>query len=331
MLSRKLFCAIPYGVTEIDRRFMKKLCVALSRTHNDSAYVAAHWEKQPVVYIATWEGSHAYCRDAEPNFKEVFFCFTGKPIEDWAPNDHAFNKENTISIKTDCKGDIIRELAKIESDKKQLRIIGMIDHDVSITSSQINQLLEIGRENQLGLWQSSMRSGQGLTVNWDHLKTTDFSSPIREVPCIEGMMPFMLNSCIVETAQASQWNISSWGLDEYTWTFWAAFRGVQPTVINSVAVENTEETSSYNRVFRNGLTAANEHNLARSICRRAISLTFLSKDISAPNFLKNLSKVGAKPLQDLVITYSPVSRVESKSRFTERVLSLLNKFYRLYP
>lgn len=327
MITGFLYSVTPYAIKNLDNRYYAEKIVRRGQKAFIDEIRKEAWRERPVVYIATYDGKHAYRKTEKEEFEARYFNFTGNPKSERITQlaaDHV-----VINTKTDCKGDIIREVSAIEERENTTRIIGMIDHDVEITSAKINGLLKIGEEHKLLLWQASMLKGEGLTVNWEHTARQQ-SSGYREVPCIEGMMPFMTNRCLIDTSPGMRWNISSWGIDNHAWSAWCKIIGIHPCVIDEISVCNREETSSYKKVFRNSLTAEEEHVLARNITREALETALKSSKDPKKQlgiFKEMLERSGRQDIDQLLESYKPKQLCGKKSWATEKYIQLITKAY----
>lgn len=327
MITEFLYRNTPYAIKNLDNRYYAKKTVGPEQKALRDSITQETWGKRPVVYIATYDGNHAYQKTEKEEFEARYFNFTGDPKSEQITRLAAHHV--VFNIKTDCKGDIIREVSAIEERENTTRVIGMVDHDVEITSAKINALLKTGEEYKLLLWQASMLEGEGLTVNWDHTARQQ-NSRYREVPCIEGMMPFMTNRCLIDTSPGMRWNISSWGIDNHAWSAWCKIIGIHPCVIDEISVCNREETSSYKKVFRNSLTAEEEHLLARNITRKALETALKSsKDPKKQMgiFKEVLEECGRQDINQLLETYKPKQLCSKKSWATEKYIQLITKAY----
>ena len=91
-----------------------------------------------------------------------------------------------------------------------------------------------------------------------------------------------------------------------------------------------EETSSYKKVFRNSLTAEEEHLLARNITRKALETALKSsKDPKKQMgiFKEVLEECGRQDINQLLETYKPKQLCSKKSWATEKYIQLITKAY----
>jgi hypothetical protein len=140
-----------------------------------------------------------------------------------------------------------------------------LDDDLTVDTVTLNSLFLVGDSLNLDLYQPALTK-DSYSSHW-HLKqyhsitgvTTDY--PVRKVPFVEIMCPFMSRQTVEKAAPTFDLNISSWGLDCYIWPKLVN----NCYVIDALPVGHMRQPGRRDRVQRNGLTPAQECEIVRKI------------------------------------------------------------------
>ncbi len=213
-------------------------------------------QKKSIVAIA-WNGVDEPCAsvsfDVAAEFTILLFNFSGNERVPLAGN--TFYYDQLLSKRTEFKGHLLRELHEyLQNDNYEY--IGLIDDDIRLKISDINQLLRIAAVNQLDACQPS------LTHNSYHSFQFNLHRPgveLLPVPWVEIMCPFYRKELFDACYPLCEHNISSYGIDKYAIPFYQQLLNMKRTaVIHAVQITHLKAVTDGDKRFSNGLTARQE-------------------------------------------------------------------------
>jgi hypothetical protein len=104
---------------------------------------------------------------------------------------------------------IVQNLPRISA---KYEFYGFFDDDLSISTSDINRLFEIGRRWRLELFQASL-DPQSLHISHEFLARRDLVDAPRAVPFVENQMPIFSRAALTACRPTFSLSQSGWGLD----------------------------------------------------------------------------------------------------------------------
>ncbi len=143
---------------------------------------------------------------------------------DWLLYDYSGNAESTnqtfpipkyfISIKSECKGDVINNIFNylLENKIKNFPYIGLIDDDIFLTTSDLNKLLFIAELEKLDVFQASL-SHDSYFHHRQFVNKPGYI--IQKTDWVEIMAPFYSNEVFFESGKYFNKSISGTGIDVY--------------------------------------------------------------------------------------------------------------------
>ena len=186
--------------------------------------------------------------DASPRFRLGYFDYTGSGF---VP-PHASPADLRFSAKVPGKGALMAHLA--QQSLGDFEYLAVIDHDIEISVTAINQLLLVARSFQLDLFQPSLSADSHCSH--PHLQVRH-ESALRETTLVECMMPFFSHRAFGLASQYFQESQSGWGLD-YLWSHKIRQDDGKLAVIDCVVAKHLNPISSQHWKFANGETAMDE-------------------------------------------------------------------------
>jgi hypothetical protein len=139
------------------------------------------------------------------------------------------------------------------------RYYAFLDDDLTIDALTLNKLFLVGDCLDLKLYQPALT--QGSYGSHGHLFQSHWESPVRKVPFVEIMCPFMSRRFVEKASPMFDLNISAWGLDMCVWPKLTD----DCYVIDSIPVAHLRAPERRDRVQRNGLTPAQEYEIVRKM------------------------------------------------------------------
>ncbi len=140
------------------------------------------------------------------------------------------------------------------------RYYAFLDDDLTVDAVTLNRLFVVGDSLGLDLYQPALTSNSF----YSHQSLCQFSGidsyPIREVPFVEVMCPFMSRKLVEKVSPLFDLNISGWGLDMHVWPKFA-----KPYVIDKLPVAHMRQPARRDRIQRNGLTPHQEYEIIRKM------------------------------------------------------------------
>ena len=210
-------------------------------------------DRQTALVVYAWDGKSTplgpVTADEAPQFDVLVFDYSGGAA---APAGMAL-----LSVKTQCKGEIYREVHRwLEASPGRYDYVALIDDDIELSWSGINRMLEIARARGLDSFSAT------LTHDSYHAHARFLQRPggeVRPVKWVEVMMPFYRTALFMAGAAYYAHSISSYGLDQFVLPTLQKLTGHEAVaVIDAVAVRHMRPITSDDKVFSNGLTAHQE-------------------------------------------------------------------------
>lgn len=134
-----------------------------------------------------------------------------------------------------------------------------LDDDLTVDTVTLNRLFTVGECLGLDLYQPALT--RDSHCSHAHLKQGILSGhPIRKVPFVEIMCPFMSRKMVEKAAPTFDLNVSAWGLDCYIWP-----KLSDGYVIENLHVSHMRQPARRDRVQRNGLTPQQECEIIRKM------------------------------------------------------------------
>ena len=221
---------------------------------------------QPLVLVS-WDGSgtplQCLLADARPRFELVLFDYSGRHAEGPLLCDGMVCQ--VLSAATECKGEIYDHLARWLAQRGSVpEYVALIDDDVLLTLSGINLALHVARCSGLDVFSPSLSHDSEFTHRWTlHRPHRMF----HRAAWVEVMMPFYRGALFAAGAPHFEGNVSSWGIDKYLIPTLQQLLGFANTaIVDAVMASHLRPITSGQKVFRNGLTAAQEMQALRERC-----------------------------------------------------------------
>lgn len=220
---------------------------------------------RPVVLIS-WDGKSPPLQminiDAEPRFDLLVFDYSGKHQESRLEVQGLAG--TLLSEPTECKGDIYQALARHLAGRALPEFVSLIDDDILLSISAINETLHIGRCAELDSFSPCLSHDSFYSHRWTLQRGSNLLNP---VDWVEVMMPFYRGELFMAAAPHYAGNVSSYGIDKYLMPTVQKLSGLDRTaLVNSVVASHMRPISSGGKVFRNGVTAITERAQMRSHC-----------------------------------------------------------------
>jgi hypothetical protein len=176
-----------------------------------------------------------------------------------------------LSVKTACKGEILAALARerqaLGSQSRCDRWIGLIDDDIAVAVSQINQTLQRAAElNSLCCAPALPADGQACVPHMQSQSTSSW----RTVPWVELKLPFVRMDLFEAAAPFYPLSISGYGLDCFVYPYLAKVLDLpgEMHVFDDLIVRDCRPHRSGEWVFANGLTGLEEARRLHGLCLR---------------------------------------------------------------
>jgi hypothetical protein len=222
----------------------------------------------PPLVLFSWDGREAplsrVLLDAVPAFETVLFDYSGRSAE--GPAAWRGIAGQSLSGATECKGEIYTRLADWLAARggPLPEYVALIDDDVLLSVSGINEALHIGRCSGLDVFAPSLSHDSQFSHRWTLHRSHRL---FHRVAWVEVMMPFYRGALFAAAAQHIDGNVSSWGIDKYLVPTLQKLAGLESTaIVDAVMASHQRPISSGGKVFRNGLTADAEAAKLRARC-----------------------------------------------------------------
>jgi hypothetical protein len=221
---------------------------------------------RPLVLVS-WDGTSPPLGllhvDVRPEFEVVLFDYSGQPRE------RELLVHGTtctvLSAKTECKGEIYSALARHLSTRDTWpEYVGLIDDDVIVSVGDLNYALHVARCAQLDSFSPSLSHDSEFTHRWTLRQPNRL---FHRVDWVEVMMPFYRGQLFAAGSPHYGGSISSWGIDKYLMPTLQKLLGLdRVAVIDAVMASHRRPVTSGAKVYRNGLTAAEESARLKALC-----------------------------------------------------------------
>ncbi|MFT3967637.1 MAG: hypothetical protein QM690_17325 [Sphingobium sp.] len=215
-------------------------------------------ERSLVVF--TWDGGSLdhIDMDAEPAFDILLFDFTGRaacPGNDWP----------FLSQKTECKGDVLRVASRyLRQDPFLPDYVALFDHDIKVSISDINRLLDIAQREKLDSFAPALTHDSHYSYPRFLQKP---GSTLRRTAWVEVMMPFYRTELFLAASEFYENSITAYGVDNFVMPLFQKILGMENVaIIDRVTVTHMHPVSSGSRICSNGLTPYRERMIARRDC-----------------------------------------------------------------
>lgn len=229
---------------------------------------------RPVVLVS-WDGKSlplAYVQlDAVPDFDWLLFDYTGS--QPAGLRELRGQRVRLLSAATECKGEIFHHLAEHLAERQAERqdsggglpeFVALIDDDILLSVSQINQALHLGRCLELDVFAPTLSRDSAYSYDWT------LSQPqtiCREVDFVEVMMPFYRGEVFLAGRAQYRGNVSSWGVDWYLIPTVQQLTGrTRTAVLDVVMASHRRPVTSGGKIYRNGLNAMQEAMAMKQAC-----------------------------------------------------------------
>jgi hypothetical protein len=140
------------------------------------------------------------------------------------------------------------------------RYYAFLDDDLTVDAVTLNRLFLVGDSLNLDLYQPALTSNSYCSHQTLLQSSGIDSYPIREVPFVEVMCPFMSRKMVEKVSCLFDLNISGWGLDMHVWP-----KFTKGYVIDRLPVAHMRLPARRDRVQRNGLTPFEEYEIIRKM------------------------------------------------------------------
>ncbi len=230
----------------------------------------------PDRVLISWDGQEPQAcllrLDEPAGFELVLFDYSGRASRPdalpagWPP------RWRWLSRATACKGEILDVLAvELSAWDGGGGWIGLLDDDIAIAVSQINQTL--ARAAELGSLCCSPVLPADEPACVPHMRKQG-AGPWRSVPWVELKMPFVRADLFQAAAPFYPLSISSYGIDCFVYPYWARVLdlpgGLQ--VFDDLVVRDCRPHRSGGLIFANGLTGLQEAQRLHRLCLRHLAL-----------------------------------------------------------
>ena len=241
--------------------------------------------KKKSIAVIAWNGVQQPCAvvdfDTSAAFTILLFNYSGNGLT--PPASDSYYYDLLINQRTEFKGHLLRELYAYLKDNDSYQYIGIIDDDIRIKISDINQLLSIAEANQLDSFQPS------LTHDSDHsfqFNLHQAGVELLSVPWVEIMCPFYRKELFDACYPLCEDNITSYGIDKYAVPFYQQLLNMKSTaVIHAVQITHLKVVTDGDKRFSNGLTARQEGERLRKailyLIRTEYAETFTKETVAA--------------------------------------------------
>lgn len=225
--------------------------------------------------LVSWDGSSAPLEaihlDAPPDFDWVLFDYSGRSTAGpWHTADG--QRVWRLSQATECKGDIYQALAAHLAEHCRQAppptYVGLLDDDIVTSVSDLNRALHIARTQGLDVFSMTLSHDSHCSHRWMRSQGRNM---LRHVDWVEVMMPFYRSDLLLAAAPHLQGNTSSWGVDRYLMPMLQKLHGLERTaLLDRLVAAHLRPVTSGQRVYRNGLTAAQERDAMKRHCQQQL-------------------------------------------------------------
>lgn len=223
------------------------------------------------IVVVSWDGHSAPIAYLEQDVAAQFDLF----IFDYSGQDHsaeiqAISPAYYYSKKTECKGDILEAVYDylIHQKKVSFSFIGILDDDILIRFSDINQLLFIANIENLDVFQASLAHDS----YYHHRQFIQKSGyVIQPTYWVEIMAPFYSYEVFFEAGKEFKRSISGTGIDVYLIPTVQVLLGKTKTaVVHAVKMKHCRPIRTDNRIFSNGKDNLTEIAELQAYCKSIV-------------------------------------------------------------
>jgi hypothetical protein len=218
--------------------------------------------------MISWDGigEHLPCIlvDAKPDFDILIIDYSGK-----SKDNPKFNAKglpaSLLSRVTQCKGDLFQVVGDyLEENSLLPEYIGMLDDDIVISIADINKALHLAKIKKLDIFSPVLTHDSEFSHRW---MLQQPHRAIREVDWVEVMMPFYRAEIFMAARPFFQGFVTSWGFDKYLFPMiQKILEKPHCGLIDIVSASHFRPVTSQLKVYRNGLTAAQEMQNMKKLC-----------------------------------------------------------------
>ncbi|WP_157118852.1 hypothetical protein [Azohydromonas lata] len=201
--------------------------------------------------------------DVPPQFEVLLFDYSGSTTEPYVVV-HGVQCRVLAGV-TECKGEIYSALARHLQQRGTVPpFVGLIDDDVVLSVSGINYALHLGNCLEWSSFSPALSHDSIYTHRWSLRQP---SRLYHATDWVEVMMPVYRGDLFMAGAPYYEGNVSSWGIDKYLMPTLQQLMGMQRTaIVDAVMAAHTRPVTSGMKVYRNGLTAAQERERMKQLC-----------------------------------------------------------------
>jgi hypothetical protein len=225
-----------------------------------------------VTVLISWDGRalplSCVHLDAVPDFELILFDYSGRAVSGTSLTLErgAFRlAAKVLSERTECKGEIFQALGRHLGGCSEIpEYVGVLDDDIVITVADINRTLHIARIKQLDVCSPALTHDSAFSHRWTLQQPHILA---REVPWIEVMMPFYRGDLLLAAVPFFSGFVSSWGFDNFLFPMMQKLTGAERCgLIDVVTASHYRPVSSQTKVYKNGMTAAQELVAVKKVC-----------------------------------------------------------------
>ena len=219
------------------------------------------------VVLFSWDGHSTPLRmlhmDTPPQFEVLLFDYSASTTEPYIVVHGV--QCRVLAGATECKGEIYSALAHHLQQRGTVpQFVGLVDDDVVLSVSGINYALHLGRCLEWDSFSPALSHDSVYTHRWSLRQP---SRLYHATDWVEVMMPFYRGELFMAGAPYYEGNVSSWGIDKYLMPTLQQLMGMQRTaIVDAVMATHTRPVTSGMKVYRNGLTAAQERERMKQRC-----------------------------------------------------------------
>jgi hypothetical protein len=190
-------------------------------------------------------------------------------------------------VSTEFKGQILKAVYEHYQKDTSFEYICFMDDDIEINVSSINKLIDTAYAYELDAFQAAVHPDSYHSFRFNELKQ---GREIVYVSWVEIMMPFYRKDLFDAAHNFYEYNISSYGIDQYAIPYYQQLLGmIKTAVIHSVSMKHLKLVTDGRKVFSNGLTARQEAELVRkNIIKLIKKEPFINYN---EEFLKNVLEI----------------------------------------
>ena len=264
-------------------------------------------EQQKSLVVITWDGVSTplscILKDAHQNFDILIYDYSGLSKQ---PEIATITSHHFVSIKSECKGDILQNvhsyLSKIEN--LSYKYIGNLDDDIYFSITDLNKLFFIAELEKLDVFQASL-SHDSYYNHRNFIHKPGYQ--ILKTWWVEIMSPFYSFEIFMEAGQYFNKSISGTGIDVYLIpTIQQLLNKTNTAVIHAVQMKHCRPIRTDGRVFSNGKTNLQEIQELNTFCREMVAAKKMHVDSDFMENVLNKKYVFGIPLRDKIKRVMPM-------------------------